>query len=373
MALRLHRPFEFSFLFENYNEEDAFESDPFYFGTPPSIPPFHRSGRQQGLFDRLLRDSDELWGRTHAGFPIDDGIKNHQFLTFHPLPPRSWQMRGGKRNAGAGTRRAAAFDIPDRRMKRKKNGESTVERKRKQSRSDNNLSESVWIDGPFDPKKGGTFVHPSDTVQLLMTGTLINDIVVKGYMNLLAHTRRERMMIVSPQFLPGIVAFGWNDVKKWTRATGSAQEEWVTSPLIFVPLFLGESDRGHWMGMIVDRRLGDGTTRILFGDSLNSQANYQRTKELLRGTAFDPQKCDIKWKMLQLPQQAPGSMDCGIFMLHLFVTYALSGEDAVRSRKVVCGVDEETFGKIGRKHILKSIREGKIDFQDLPVASLKMI
>ena len=57
---------------------------------------------------------------------------------------------------------------------------------------------------------------------LCIQGTFINGMVVKGYMNLLAHAKNERMMIVSAYFLPGLHSHGWVNVMKWMRATVSA-------------------------------------------------------------------------------------------------------------------------------------------------------
>ena len=99
---------------------------------------------------------------------------------------------------------------------------------------------------------------PADTRGLLTFGTLLNDNVVLGYLNLLA-VQFNRLgipvRIVAPQFYPAFLKHGWTKVQRWVKETGFMETNWLTSPIILVPIFTGSIYSGHWSGFTVDRSI----------------------------------------------------------------------------------------------------------------------
>ncbi len=104
------------------------------------------------------------------------------------------------------------------------------------------LSEPIRIPGPVDPQRGYCVVAPADTRHLLTFGTLLNDNIVQGYLNLLA-SKFDRLgipvRIVMPQFYPAFLRQGWAGVQRWVKETAFMESNWLTAQIILVPIFTG--------------------------------------------------------------------------------------------------------------------------------------
>ena len=56
-----------------------------------------------------------------------------------------------------------------------------------------------------------------------------------------------------------------------------------------------------------------------------------------------------------MPVQARMSLGCGVYMLHLFSKYSMSGENAQNFEEPACTFDNVPFGIHGRRHIMNSL------------------
>jgi Ulp1 family protease len=128
-------------------------------------------------------------------------------------------------------------------------------------------------------------VAPADTRHLLTFGTLLNDNIVQGYLNLLA-SKFDRLgipvRIVMPQFYPAFLRQGWAGVQRWVKETAFMESNWLTAQIILVPIFTGPIYSGHWSGFTIDRRIPIGPTGIrVYKDSLPSQVAANNLKDRL--------------------------------------------------------------------------------------------
>jgi Ulp1 family protease len=137
-------------------------------------------------------------------------------------------------------------------------------------------------------ERGSIILAPSDTRRLLTFGSLLNDHVVLGYLNLLA-VKLKRLgipvRIVAPQFYPTLLEQGWTKVQRWVKEIGFMETNWLTSPIILVPIFTGSIYSGHWSGYTVDRSIPIGPTGIrVYKDSLSSKFASNALKASLSST-----------------------------------------------------------------------------------------
>ena len=173
---------------------------------------------------------------------------------------------------------------------------------------------------------------------------------------------------LAPQFLPALNSQGWEFVSRWLHGTGVVGGGWETASLIFIPGFLGPRMAGHWVPIIIDRQFKEGTTTVIVGDSLGP-ANFEAVRRMFQNTQFQ----HAEFRYLHIPRQVDGSNDCAVFMLLVFAAWLATsnGHRSLRMSLESCSAQE--FGKNGRRHILKSIGDGRIDLNDDTVASLTFI
>jgi hypothetical protein len=115
------------------------------------------------------------------------------------------------------------------------------------------MLDSISISGPIFPGRGAVIVQPVDSMALFETGSLINDNVVQGYMNMLAHKAASlniELHTLAPRFYPVLRNRGWDGVERWLRETRLTEASWGTSQLIFLPIFLGQHAYCHWTSLI---------------------------------------------------------------------------------------------------------------------------
>jgi Ulp1 family protease len=74
-----------------------------------------------------------------------------------------------------------------------------------------------------DHQRGFRVVASAGTRHLLTFGTLLNNNIVQGYLNLLA-AKLDKLgipvRIVMPQFYPAFLRHGWTGVQRWVKETG---------------------------------------------------------------------------------------------------------------------------------------------------------
>jgi hypothetical protein len=247
------------------------------------------------------------------------------------------------------------------------------------------LLEPVWIPGPVDPQRGGCVVAPADSRNLLTFGTLLNDNIVQGYLNLLAVKFNElgiSVRIVMPQFYPTLLQYGWTRVQNWVKGTGFMESNWQTAQIILVPIFTGSIYSGHWSGFTIDRRIPIGPTGIrVYKDSLPSQVASNNLKARLLSTPL-VQDTSI-WITADTPVQATGSNDCAVWMCCGFTAYLKAvkqetllprgttydgGQVGMTMR--LNGLSSKDWGLAGRQHIHDSFRNGAINLDDPAIAAL---
>jgi Ulp1 family protease len=188
---------------------------------------------------------------------------------------------------------------------------------------------------------------------------------------------------LAPQFYPVLRNRGWDGVDRWLRATQLSEASWGTSRLIFLPIFLGTHDCGHWTSLIADRTvLLPGL--LAFSDSLpagTAARNSNQVSLVLQNTPLLTE--GHTWVNTNMIDQAAGSNDCAVFMLLTFAAYLLAMRDApggnikvpkpfsriqISNRRLSAG----EFGQIGRRHIYDSICAGKINLDDEAIRDLKI-
>jgi Ulp1 family protease len=241
----------------------------------------------------------------------------------------------------------------------------------------------------LDPQRGSIHVTPADTRGLLSFGTLLNDNVVLGYLNLLAvkfNGLGIPVRIVAPQFYPAFLQEGWTKVQRWVKETGFMQTNWQTAEIIVVPIFTGPMYGGHWSGFTVDRTIPIGPTGIrVYKDSLSSLSSQRASNDLKAYLSTTPLVDDTSiWVTADTPVQEAGSNDCAVWMCCGFTAYlkaslqktlVAKGATDVSGKvgttmQLLRGLSSQEWGHSGRQHIHDSFQNRAINLDDPAVAAL---
>ena len=246
-------------------------------------------------------------------------------------------------------------------------------------------SPTVFL-GPYATKENPTtdiLILESECAKVYMRETMITDGPCNAYMNLLVHRSREmgcRLRIVQSGFMFYLEELGWNKVKGWVKKNQWVKDDWMTAPLIFVPIFVGKQNRGHWMGLIVDRTIVRGKTVLLFADSLGQDSARGSCKDLqnhLRDSPFGVGKEGVQWINVDFFEQYGN--DCGVCMLHFFASWfkfkcCVCGErenlDGVKARLKT--MSATAWGSLGRKHILRSLQGQNVELRDDSIKEIEI-
>jgi hypothetical protein len=117
--------------------------------------------------------------------------------------------------------------------------------------------EPLIIPGPVSPGRATVNITLHDIHEMLQSGSLLNDQVMNGYMNLLGamFVRNLGLRVVSTYFYSKITQStnSWNQVNRWVREIGHSHTNWENAPIIAIPIFLGPNSCGHWKNLLVDR------------------------------------------------------------------------------------------------------------------------
>jgi hypothetical protein len=161
------------------------------------------------------------------------------------------------------------------------------------------------------------------------------------------------------------------------RKTNLGDKNWHQAATVFVPIFLGPEDCGHWTALVIDRRHHqDGI--FSFADSLGSSSNTVRQTIEQKTPLFLPGSI---WKTVEMLSQAPQSNDCGAFMMLFFASYLkmILGDATVPSNfnKISLEFTNSSnvnntlaFGRDARQFVCDSIREGSIDLKKSPAKDI---
>jgi len=147
--------------------------------------------------------------------------------------------------------------------------------------------------------------------------------------------------------------------------------DWSNDPVIFIQVFRGEPECGHWALLVVDRTV-DKLGKLVFIDSLPNMFRNTMSllQDMLSGTSLAPEGCT--WIRASMPKQGLGTMDCGIFMSCMAGLYVkgllargcLSPKSNVAdftSVNITFKRDATTVGGAGRDHMLAAMRLGFCD------------
>ena len=132
------------------------------------------------------------------------------------------------------------------------------------------------------------------------------------------------LQTLAPQFYPVLSKFGWDGVDRWLRGTQLSEASWGTSQLIFLPIFLGSHNSGHWTSLIAD-----GTVLLpdllVFSDSLSADTAARNSNEVSRALENTPLlKEGHPWVNTNMINQAASSNDCAVFMLLTFAAFLVA-------------------------------------------------
>jgi hypothetical protein len=254
------------------------------------------------------------------------------------------------------------------------------------------LIESVSIPGPNGGVRGTVTVSFNDTAMIMEYGKMLNDNIITGYLNLLAHKCKELgcdVRIVPPQFYPTFQQHGWSRVARWVREMRGMASNWETAPLIFIPIFTGPSDCGHYTACVADRVTLAAVTGgvVVYEDSLSPAAAKESSNTLMTSLLGTPlvKYRETQWITADVPIQGPGSNACGVHVCGFFAGYAsalLNGclhsklepsqATTVLARMEIVGLSAKEWGQIGRRHILESLRSCCINLQDPAIISVQV-
>jgi Ulp1 family protease len=245
------------------------------------------------------------------------------------------------------------------------------------------LTKPIRIQGPTHADRGSVVLNPDDTREMLKFGSLLNDNVVQGYLNLLAvKFMGLGVRIVVPSFYPKLLADGWDAVQTWVQESESMDTNWETAPIILVPIFTGSLHYGHWSGLIVDRRIQIGSTGIrVYHDSLPPTR-----ARALRTTLSNTPLIDTTspWVTATTPEQHYASNACGAWMCCSFAVYlkatleqtiiargtSVENAHVTMEMKLENGLSSREWGRFGRQHIHDSFLNGTINLDDRAITGL---
>jgi Ulp1 family protease len=157
-------------------------------------------------------------------------------------------------------------------------------------------------------------------------------------------------------------------------ADASALIDWETDKLIFLPIFVGHTNAGHWALLVVDRLyFKDGM--INYFDSLPSFAprTFDRLKKVLERSPLV--KYGSNWYKADVPCQGKSTNDCAVWMCMNATAYLRAARERAGartydncsihdSRRAVVSIfksmNVKNFGAAGRNHIFDSLSAGRV-------------
>lgn len=225
------------------------------------------------------------------------------------------------------------------------------------------IMEPMFFRSPLNPHTGCSVVQPTEIMNLTTEGHMVIDNIINSYMILLVQSEKMYLRIVNSSFLIALRNDGWKKAQTYLKESQYAKGTWMTSRLIFIPGFIGEQTRGHWINIIIENV--DKSKRIIYvADSLGIEANYDDIVNSFSGTPFQFGTGINQWIFLNgMIQQGN---DCAVFTLEIFTKFLeIQSKTTYNSNmqtlhNIKYNTIPSIFGKTGRKHIATCIIQKKL-------------
>jgi hypothetical protein len=178
---------------------------------------------------------------------------------------------------------------------------------------------------PLEPDLGEVKVdHGNDWRPLARQGRMLNGVVTTAYLNALIRSHHHAGVRRSSKSFTAVIrnahtkhgshgGFPASLVELESMQAGEHIIDWETDPLIFLQIFRGHPECGHWALAVVDRTVWKQGIVVLF-DSMPGcfPDTLQMLKEWLAGSPLTVEGC--KWITANMPHQGSSTNDCGIWM-----------------------------------------------------------
>jgi len=171
--------------------------------------------------------------------------------------------------------------------------------------------------------------------------------------------------------------YGWRQYIAQLKGVGDGSflNDWVNDKLIFIPVFIGPTEAGHWTLLVIDRTR-EGNYLAVFFDSLPSFSKgvYQHLQEILQHTPWIDDS--YTWINATVPMQWKCSNDCGVFMCCIASLYTLglekqsllsqepSPQPRVNDVELVLNKETGMWGYLGRQHMYHTLKNSTFNIKD---------
>jgi hypothetical protein len=268
------------------------------------------------------------------------------------------------------------------RMSPSKAAKERIENRKAKRRAISKKAGKCNVPGPIpsSPDDGFLTLNAQDLKQIDSQGVMLSGASTTAYLNLL--TRQHYHLGVRRSvdtFFPNLRSMLREHGLKhgscgtWIKFADEVKDarlgdhgiDWTNDNLIFIQVFRGPTEAGHWALLVVDRTV-DKLGRLVFIDSLPNlyKDTFEQLRECLSGTPLTPDGC--KWIRASMPRQGPRTMDCGVFMSCIAAAYTkgvvsrgcFSAQEVsdFTSVSIQFKDDATILGGEGRDHMLASVR-----------------
>jgi hypothetical protein len=235
----------------------------------------------------------------------------------------------------------------------------------------------VVVPGPDTtrPKLRDEVINISDFHALSQEGTMLTGCCVRGYLSCLVrpYHAEQGVKFTDDSFYS---SRSWAD---YTAFRGTNKLDLENAPVIFIPIFTGPQHGGHFSLLVVDRTMHRHGVFLYF-DSFPAGAGAiaRGLKDYLCTTSMWKEGLSQFFHVEKMPAQFQKSNDCGVYTCCTAAAYlsylhrcnAFTGEALPTTNartlyaKVECETAPDIFGRMGRKHIEKTLRYGVVNPND---------
>jgi hypothetical protein len=239
--------------------------------------------------------------------------------------------------------------------------------------------EGIYVPGPFPNDSAdicSLTLKGDEITDLRTSGSLVTGSTVVGYLNLLVspfYYSHYGVRRAHDTFMPCVSKQGWSHHVARMEELNDASYfiDWGEDKLIFIPIFLGAEQAGHWALLVVNR-LRHPAGVLTYFDSLPNfdKGAYGRLKKLLARTPLT--KKGSIWHKAKVPKQGRGTLDCSAWAMMMATAYMRDvqtcGEGQIMSADVhlTSCITETRFGIMSRNFIYKCLKERTILWDSLP-------
>jgi hypothetical protein len=230
------------------------------------------------------------------------------------------------------------------------------------------------VPGPEKEKEdnGDESLERTDLQSLLVQGCMLTCFVTNGFFNLLSKRLYEEgcrrvhstvlVELLRRRRENGEQSLEHFDFGSLLPDGGCNDEDVRTAQLVFIPVFCGPIEAGHWALLVIDRTKYKPGVAVYF-DSLPAYNPdmYGQARSVLQLCGLS----GLTWIKADMPKQGSGTNDCGVWMSCVASIYARSVlTPAVvpsQSQTVPFRNGEKEFGLAGREHLTESLLDLSID------------